>query len=256
MSDHIDTITVWDAFREQSECPFCSIEKKLEQDYIHSYLGDAAMLPEIRIEVNKHGFCGKHWKGLYDAQTRLPLALQLHTHLLEYNKSTSAQLSSYSRLCASSGSGLLGHKPAALKEALTALQKQQAEKTASCLICEKINMHLRLYRETTLKLYKSDREFEQLFDDGLGFCMPHLLQLLEAAYGELNTSRYANFVQILVKKQTDSLTRIAGEVEWFTKKFDYQNKEKPWGTAQDSIPRAINKLKGHNIIHSDSNKST
>lgn len=247
MSYHIDTITVWDAFKENSECPFCAIEKKLETDYIDSYLGDAAMLPDIRQQVNRTGFCAAHWKGLYDAQKRLPLALQLHTHLLEQNKITSAHLSSYARLCASSGNGLLGRKPAALKTALEELKKKQAEKAASCLICEKIKIHLGLYMETTVKLFKNEKEFRTLAEEGKGFCMPHLLDLLEKAYDGLNASLYTELVLLLFKKQTENLNRLSDEVEWFTKKFDYQNKDKPWGNSQDCLPRAINKIKGRTI---------
>ena len=29
-----------------------------------------------------------------------------------------------------------------------------------------------------------------------------------------------------------------------TLKFDYRNKDKPWGNSQDAVERAINKLRG------------
>ena len=37
------------------------------------------------------------------------------------------------------------------------------------------------------------------------------------------------------------------EVKLFNDKFDHRNASKPWGTAKDALPRAINKLSGHKI---------
>ena len=41
-----------------------------------------------------------------------------------------------------------------------------------------------------------------------------------------------------------NLTRIEGELEWFTLKFDYRNTDKPWGNSRDAVERSINKLMG------------
>ena len=40
------------------------------------------------------------------------------------------------------------------------------------------------------------------------------------------------------------MQRIEAEVEWFTKKFDYRNKDADWGNSKDAIPRSIEKLTG------------
>ena len=87
-------------------------------------------------------------------------------------------------------------------------------------------------------------EFKELFRNGKGFCEPHFSQLLVRAQVCLSAQETCAFIYEVVQIQARSLERLAGEVEWFTKKFDYQNKDKPWGGAQDSIPRSINKLKG------------
>jgi len=257
MNYHIETISVWDAFKEESECPFCSIEQSLEQQYISSYLGDAAMLPEVRVEVNKTGFCGKHFLGLYEAQVRLPLALQLHTYMLEQNKKNTHLLNNFQKKCNSVGGAakIVGLKPAALKDDLAKLKEQIEKMRSSCLICSKIENNMNRYMDTAVKLYSDDSEFKQLFHTQRGFCMPHFYKILEAAYANYPLGKFNAFTSELIKMQTENLNRIADEVEWFTKKFDYQNKEKPWGNSKDSLSRAINKLKGR-TIYSSSNKLT
>ena len=39
--------------------------------------------------------------------------------------------------------------------------------------------------------------------------------------------------------------RLEGEIEWFTKKFDYRNSDKPWGNSRDAVKRSVNKLRWH-----------
>ena len=47
--------------------------------------------------------------------------------------------------------------------------------------------------------------------------------------------------------QKENLQRLSEEVKFFNDKFDHRNVNKPWGTAKDALPRAINKLSGHKI---------
>ena len=81
MGYKIETISVYEVFEQKGGCPFCRLEKRLEKEYIEYYLGSAAMTPEIRIKVNRSGFCAKHLDGLYNAGNRLPLALELNTFM-------------------------------------------------------------------------------------------------------------------------------------------------------------------------------
>lgn len=83
MKYHIDTIPVWDAYHQESECPLCILEHNLEKNYVESFLGASVMESDTRIQVNRSGFCSHHFKLLYDAQNRLGLALMTHTHLKE-----------------------------------------------------------------------------------------------------------------------------------------------------------------------------
>ena len=76
MKYHLDTIPVWDAYHEESECPFCILKDNSEKAYVDSFLGGSVMEPDTRIEVNDTGFCPHHNELLYQAQNRLSPALR------------------------------------------------------------------------------------------------------------------------------------------------------------------------------------
>ncbi|MBR4818480.1 MAG: hypothetical protein IKZ74_00285, partial [Clostridiales bacterium] len=61
---------------------------------------------------------------------------------------------------------------------------------------------------------------------------------------ELNQNQAAEFVAALAKTHNEGLDELIKDVEWFTLKFDYRNKEKPWGNSKDAVPRAIAMLGG------------
>ena len=56
------------AVNENDECPFCFIERKLEQDMINFVLGSSSsyMESDIREQTDKIGFCRTHMKKMFD----------------------------------------------------------------------------------------------------------------------------------------------------------------------------------------------
>ena len=68
--------------------------------------------------------------------------------------------------------------------------------------------------------------------------------LLRMAASQLNAREQADFAADMEKLTDDSLSRVAGELEWFTLKFDYRNADKPWGNSRDALERAVTKLRG------------
>jgi hypothetical protein len=47
-----------------------------------------------------------------------------------------------------------------------------------------------------------------------------------------------------------ALADMERDIEWFTRKFDYRNSDKPWGNSKDALPRAINMIEGY-IVKSE-----
>ena len=82
MREKIDTIPIHDAFDSGDECPFCYLEREVEQRVIRYVLGPGAsyMEPDVREVTDKLGFCGSHMKMLYDYGNSLGNALIMQTY--------------------------------------------------------------------------------------------------------------------------------------------------------------------------------
>ena len=64
MKEKLYTIPLMDAFKAEDECPFCFVEKQLEQHAMDFVLGAGAsyMEDDVRAETDKMGFCRTHYK--------------------------------------------------------------------------------------------------------------------------------------------------------------------------------------------------
>mgnify|MGYP000353509064 CR=1 FL=1 len=255
MKEQIYTIPVMDAFKEESECPICLLEKKLEDQYVDYVLGPSLMEPDCRIETNDKGFCRRHFELLFNKQeNRLGLGLIIDTHLNEQNKKLRQKYYGAwgqgdgnlnpSSLIKSIQSKLSGKKSAgdiytdSLVQYLTDLENK-------CFICDKMNYTMERYIDVVFYLWLKENEFRDLFNSKKGFCLKHFRTLLEGAKKYLDSKHVPEFVNNLVKIELENLERIQKEVHWFTEKFDYRNADAPWGNSKDAVPRSIQKLVGY-----------
>ena len=71
MRYHIDTIPVWDAAKIDGECLLCALQRRVELQQIEYSLGASVMEPDVRIQVNKKGFCQHHQRMLFKGDNRL-----------------------------------------------------------------------------------------------------------------------------------------------------------------------------------------
>ena len=75
MKETIDTMPLWDAFRQSKQCPFCFLKNHLQALYLDMYLGDSVMEPDVRLKTNRNFFCREHTKLLYEQKvSKLGLA--------------------------------------------------------------------------------------------------------------------------------------------------------------------------------------
>ena len=242
---HIDTIPVWDAYKADCECPLCRIRLKNEAMYVDNFLGASVMEPSTRVEVNKKGFCPRHFAHMFESGNRLGLALMCHTYL----KDTMAALKEdgeKARAMAQGEAGksflsrMGGKKPAGIQEA-----GEKARAAAStCIICERLGATMDRYVYTLFYMWKHESDFRKAFAASKGLCLEHYGELLSKAQEHLSGKELAEFVNTLVGIEEENLNRMEKEIEWFTLKFDYRNQDKPWGNSQDAVERTINKLRG------------
>lgn len=241
MQYHIDTIPVWDAFHAGGECPLCTLQAKLEQDFVDLALGGAAMEPDVRIASNEKGYCARHLSLLYQSQRRLPLALVVHTHLMEAHGKLKPALSRTASPAPAKG-GLFAKKSAG--DPIGELRRELQKATSTCMMCDRIQSNMDRYLYTVLHLYQHDGEFKKALENSAGFCLPHLDALLAMAEKHLHGTKREAFAASIAQVEENALTRLEGELYQFTQMFDYRSVGKDFGACRDALPRTITKLRG------------
>lgn len=233
--EKIFTIPVLDAFKEDSECPFCNMLEMLEKLKLEFVMGNSYMEDDIRIETNRLGFCQKHLAAMDVGNNRLGLALMLQTHMHFLQKSMDQLLVDYSTKNAKK---LFSNKQND-SHTLTDFADQQQE---SCYICEKINHTFSIYTDTFFYLWKSDLDFQTTVKNCKGFCISHFSLLIEQGKKKLSSKEYLDFLDVMIPLQKVNFDRVLGDIDWFVTKFDYRYSNEPWKNSQDAIPRAIKKI--------------
>lgn len=245
MKYHLDTIPVWDAFREEKECSLCVLMDKAEKSYVDSFLGASVMEPSTRVEVNEKGFCPDHNYLLFKAQNRLGLALITHTHTIETIKKMKKYISKIKTSDKTSGFSIFKSKnDTDFGKSLGEFAQWMRTHKDTCIICDRINNTINRYVYTILHLWENDSSFRDTFKNSKGFCFNHLPMVIDMAMETLNRKKQEEFFSIVLDLQLENFDRQEKELLWFTQKFDYRNSEKPWGNSKDSLPRLLQKLTG------------
>ena len=235
MKETIYTIPVNDAYDSDCECPLCLLRKKAEDNEIEYYLGPSLMEPDTRIITNKTGFCPDHMAKLNKKVTnRLGLALVIHTHLLDYDKDITDDLTE----AAPAKAGLIKGRSNDYKNTLRSLADRIDARTATCPVCEKMNKTIDRYNEVIMHMFSHDDAFKQKFIK-TAHCLPHTASLLRTAAAKLSQNDASDFVNALSESNKAQFSELEKDVEWFTLKFDYRNKDKPWGNSKNAIQRAM-----------------
>ena len=91
MKEKLYTIPLNDAVNAADECPFCYIERNVEQDLLDYCLGSAAsyMEADTRAVTDKYGFCREHIRKMYDYGNTLGLKATLLPRFLSKKNSQS-----------------------------------------------------------------------------------------------------------------------------------------------------------------------
>ncbi len=244
MRQHIDTAPLWESYRQDSECPLCLLNARTEAANADYFLGESVMEPGQRIEVNQKGFCARHFKLMYDAGNRLGLALMTQTHMRETMKTLKAQAERARAAAAEeAGKGVFRRIGGKKSDALTEIAGELKQLDGKCVFCERIRDNMDRYMYTLLWMYRHEPDFPALFAQSRGMCLKHYAEALENAPKHLSGDALKRFVDTLSRIEMESFDRLEQEIDWFAKKFDYRNQDKPWGSSRDAVKRAINKLR-------------
>ena len=241
MKEKIYTIPVNEGFDASVKdkgctCPFCTIYNKLEQNEVEAVLGPAMMEPDVRIRTNAAGFCGVHYRMMFEKKRRLQLGLILESHLAEVTKGQKS-----SGLDALKGAGVSQMKRLEALEADCYVCRITEEKFAKMLSCAAI-------------LWSEEKEFREKTANQPYFCLPHYKRFIEAARLNLSKKQFSDFYDAVSAQEIAYLEEINKDVSWFCKKFDYRYDEEPWYQSKDSIERTIRLMRGDIHKNADDGK--
>lgn len=241
MKEQLYMIPMNDAVNALDECPFCFIEREIEQNLLDFVLGSGSsyMESDIREQTDKAGFCRAHFKKMFDYGNTLGNGWILKTHYKKMIGEMQQQIKSYSP-----GKSSLKDKWKKASESGNPIGAWTADKEKSCYICNYYREHYDRYMDTFFVMYKRDSDFRAKIAGGKGFCLPHFGDLCTASDTKLNDTERREFYDMISKLMLDNMARLQEDVTWLIEKFDYRNKEADWKNSKDAIQRGMQKLKG------------
>lgn len=240
MKEQLYMIPLNDAVNAKDECPFCFLERQIEQDLLDFVLGSGSsyMESDIREQTDRQGFCRTHFKKMFDYGNTLGNGWILKTHYKQ-------MLAEFDRQVASYTPGKISFKDKLKKEGAPAnpVTAWVREKESSCYICNYFKEHYERYLDTFFYMYKKDADFRARIENGKGFCLTHFGDLCETSV-KLPEKERAEFYEMLCKLMRENLSRLSEDVSWLIEKFDYRNQAADWKNSKDAVQRGMQKLKG------------
>lgn len=241
MKEKLYTIPLNDAVNANDECPFCFLERKLEESLMDFVLGNGAsyMESDIREATDSAGFCRTHFKKMFDYGNALGNAWILKTH---YRKTIEEMKKQFQGHAPVKMGFFEKKKPSA--ERKNSIGRWTANRENSCYICDRFRLEYPRYLDTFLYLYEKDKDFKEKVLYGKGFCLTHFGDLCEHAETKLTVKQQEDFFPPLFHLMTQNMERIYDDISWMIEKFDYKNKDADWKTSKDALQRGMQKLKG------------
>ena len=241
MKEKLYTISLNDAIQAQDECPFCYIERNVEQDLLDFVLGSGSSYMEsnVRGMTDEAGFCRAHFKKMFDYGNTLGNAWILKTH---YMKTRSDMHKIFAAYSPSKTSLKDKFKKNAASEHPIGMWTE--ERKHSCYICNQFEETYTRYLDTFFVLYKKDEELREKVKNSKGFCIPHFGDLCREADRQLSDKEKAEFYPAMFALMESNMERLQEDVNWLVEKFDYRNKDADWKNSKDAIQRGMQKLQG------------
>lgn len=216
MREDICTIPISDVFEENDGCPICRMRNTVEKRTLDYIMGAAMMEPDIRIETNRLGFCDEHLGMMMDMRGRHALALMLTSHIEEIRKKVFKN-------------DLLG-----------ARVKNAGKVTDSCFVCEKMAWGMDRMRDSIYRLYDSERDFRNMFDNQPYLCVKHYKWLADDV-GKVSKRYRSEFIKSINKLSGEYLDTLHADLQHFCSMYDYRNNtaDADWGNSRDSVERTF-----------------
>ena len=241
MKETLYTIPLTDAFSADDECPFCYIERNVEQDLLDLVLGSGSsyMESDMRDQTDAAGFCRMHFKKMFEYGNTLGNGWILKTHYVQINKELDKQVRMFAP-----GKVSLMNKMKKNAETTNSMANWVKERENSCYICNSFAVTYQRYLDTFFFMYKKDDEMTKMLKKSKGMCLYHFGDICAEADKQLNDKQKEAFYPLLFELMQTNMKRVGEDVAWLVEKFDYRNKDADWKNSKDAIQRGMQKLWG------------
>lgn len=239
MKEKLYTIELHDALTSGDECPFCWLERKLEEAAIEFVLGSSYMESDIRDQTDKRGFCRRHTKAMFDYGNTLGNAWILKTRMVYLREELKREMGEFSPQPSSMLSRF--KKKEGQEMSVSAwIRKEESH----CYVCDRVNETYERVLDTFVHQVKHEKEFLDLVRAGKGFCIHHFADLVEVCERKLGKKEQDLVFPLLFDQMNRELDRIQEDIDWLIEKYDYTNADKSWKNSQDAVQRTMQKIVG------------
>lgn len=239
MKEKLYTIELTDALKSADECPFCYIERNLEQAAIEFVLGSSYMESDMRDQTDRQGFCESHTKKMFDYGNALGNAWILKSRLEYLRSGLKKQMDSYTP-----GKAAPVWRRKKTEGESSGPGAWIREEESHCYICSRIRETYERVLDTFIYMIRHDKDFIQLVRQSKGFCIHHFADLCDVCDRSLNQKEKEALFPVLFSQMEEELSRIQGDIDWFIEKYDYRNTDADWKTSKDAVQRTMQKIVG------------
>ena len=157
MKEKLYTIPLNDAVNAGDECPFCYIERNVEQDLMDFVLGSCAsyMESDVREDTDREGFCRTHMKKMFDYGNTLGNGWILKTYYKKLLSEMDGEFRHFKPQKQSMGDKL--RKIAPKNSVADWVQKKES----TCYICDRFQKEYQRYLDTFFYLYEKDPDCKE-----------------------------------------------------------------------------------------------
>lgn len=232
MKTSITYLRIKRAIEKSSECFLCDLETEIEKKYLDTYLQELVMDSKAREKIIKsRGFCNNHsYKILITA----------------------------SKPGSPDGHGIALINGSIVEKLIQDLHKQKSRHTDGpqklfptenkCPACIHLAEFTRTYTEKVVKLLSSgNEEFLELLNESNGFCIPHLITLLDVARGVM-PDQSQKIAKTLIEVEEKNLQRLNSELAEYVRRQSYEFSEKDRAAVADIVMRSVEKIAGRRGI--------
>ena len=240
MKEQLYTIPLNDAVNAGDECPFCFVERSLEQDSLDFVLGSCAsyMESDVRELTDAQGFCREHFKKMFDYGNTLGNGWILKTHFMKTRNDLDNEIKRFRPGKVSLADKLKG------KTASNSIVNWVRAREESCYVCRHSEEIYARYIDTFFVMFKDDENFRSRVAASKGFCITHFGDLCAASDAKLSGPQLDAFYEMIFPLMQKNLDRLQEDVNWLIEKFDYRNADADWKESKDAVQRGMQKLNG------------